>query len=203
MIKNKSFVLTCSVLRLCKDYSITTSLGKPEWSSTAPSIQHCMVVKYSYGSLQGNVPSIRTATKAASAFIVVVALSFCPDATQLIQRCWHTYTVIRFALTSHALPYMDTLVIWPAIICACAYVCDRIILDNHFQWIHNKAFPFHYNYYRTMQEISPISKLSPTPHKREPGNKAGMAKQPLGNTQICITHPAETTHNMSIYTTAG
>ena len=125
MIKNKSFVLTCSVLRLCKDYSITTLLGKPEWSSTAPSIQHCMVVKYSYGSLQGNVPSITTATKAASAFIVVVALSFCPDATQLIQRCWHTYTVIRFALTSHALPYMDTLVIWPAIICACAYVCDR------------------------------------------------------------------------------
>ena len=111
MIKNKSFVLTCSVLRLCKDYSITTLLGKPEWSSTAPSIQHCMVVKYPYGSLQGNVPSIRTATKAASAFIVVVALSFCPDATQLIQRsrnshsiCAHITCTALYGYTCHMTP---------------------------------------------------------------------------------------------------
>lgn len=122
MIKNKSFVLTCSVLRLCKDYSITTLLGKPEWSSTAPSIQHCMVVKYPYGSLQGNVPSIRTATKAASAFIVVVALSFCPDETQLVQRSRNSHSICAHITCTALYGYT---VIWPAIICACAYVCDR------------------------------------------------------------------------------
>lgn len=50
-------------------------------------------------------------------------------------------------------------------------------MDDHFQWIHNAVKappPFHYNYYRTMQEISPISRLSPTPYKREPRNKANM-----------------------------